>query len=104
MNGLAQHTEEIFKKISSLECVKEYVLMGGTALALQLNHRKSEDLDFCRWHKTKNERLDVDWYHVQQQLLTVCDTKVALLENTQCDFSMLILLLCLLFITYPLTI
>jgi hypothetical protein len=34
------------------------MLMGGTALALQLKHRQSEDLDFCRWHKIKNERLE----------------------------------------------
>ena len=60
MNGLAPHTEKIFKEISLLECVKNYMLMGGTALSLQLNHRHSEDLDFCRWHKTKNERLEVD--------------------------------------------
>jgi hypothetical protein len=86
MNGLTPHTEKVFEKISPLECVKDYMLMGGTALALQLNHRQSEDLDFCRWHKTKNERLEVDWYHIQQQFLTVCDAKVVLLENTQCDF------------------
>jgi hypothetical protein len=86
MNGLAPHTEKIFKEISLLECVKNYMLMGGTALSLQLNHRYSEDLDFCRWHKTKNERLEVDWYHIQQQLSTVGDTKVTLLENTQCNF------------------
>ena len=86
MNGLAPHTEKIFKEISLLECVKNYMLMGGTALSLQLNHRHSEDLDFCRWHKTKSERLEVDWYHIQQQLSTVGDTKVILLENTQCDF------------------
>jgi len=60
--------------------------MGGTALSLQLNHRHSEDLDFCRWHKTKKEHLEVDWYHIQQQLSTVGDTKVVFLENTQCDF------------------
>ena len=86
MNGLAPHTEKIFKEISLLECVKNYMLMGGTALSLQLNHRHSEDLDFCRWHKTKRERLEVDWHHIQQQLSTVGDTKVILLENTQCDF------------------
>jgi hypothetical protein len=86
MNGLAPHTEKIFKEISLLECVKNYMLMGGTALSLQLNHRYSEDLDFCRWHKTKNERLEVDWYHIQQQLSTIGNTKVVLLENTQCDF------------------
>jgi predicted nucleotidyltransferase component of viral defense system len=86
MNGLAPHTAKIFEKISSLECVKDYMLMGGTALALQLSHRLSEDLNFCRWHKTKKERLEVDWYHIQQQFLTIGDTKIVLLENTQCDF------------------
>jgi hypothetical protein len=28
--------------------MKRYYLAGGTALALQLNHRKSYDLDFFR--------------------------------------------------------
>ena len=86
MNGLTPQAEKIFEKISLLECVKDYLLMGGTALALQLNHRQSEDLDFCRWHKTKNEKLEVDWRRMQQQLLTVADAKIVLLEHTQCDF------------------
>ena len=86
MNGLTPHTEKIFEKISLLECVKDYLLMGGTALALQINHRLSEDLDFCKWHKTKKEQLRVDWHTIQQQLATVGNTKVVLLENTQCDF------------------
>jgi predicted nucleotidyltransferase component of viral defense system len=86
MNGLTKNTEKIYEKISHLECMKEYLLMGGTALALQLKHRQSEDLDFCRWHKSKNECLEVDWCNIQQQLLTVGDTKITLLSKTQCDF------------------
>jgi predicted nucleotidyltransferase component of viral defense system len=86
MNGLAPHTEKIFERISHLDCVKDYILMGGTALALHLHHRYSEELDFCCGHKTQNERLKVDWHHIQQQLLTIGDTKNILLENTQCDF------------------
>ena len=86
MNGLTPHTEKIFEQISLLECVEDYILMGGTALALQLNHRLSEDLDFCRWHNTKKERLKVDWHNIQQQLSTVGDTKIVLLDATQCDF------------------
>jgi len=86
MNGLTPHTEKIFEQISLLECVNDYILMGGTALALQLNHRLSEDLDFCRWHKTKNEKLVVDWYNIQQQLSTIGETKIVLLSHTQCDF------------------
>jgi predicted nucleotidyltransferase component of viral defense system len=86
MNGLSPHTEKIFEQISLLDCVKDYILMGGTALALQLSHRLSEDLDFCRWHKNKKERLKTDWNTIQQQLSTVGMTKIVLLDHTQCDF------------------
>ena len=86
MNGLAPHTEKIFKGISLLECVNDYILMGGTALALQLKHRLSEDLDFCRWHKTKKQQLKVDWQTIQQQLATIGETKIVMLDATQCDF------------------
>jgi hypothetical protein len=34
MNGLAPHTEKIFEQISHLNCIKNYTLMGGTALAI----------------------------------------------------------------------
>jgi hypothetical protein len=60
--------------------------MGGTALALQLHHRLSEDLDFCRWHKSKNEKLEVDWYLIKQELDSVGQTQVGLIDKTQCDF------------------
>jgi predicted nucleotidyltransferase component of viral defense system len=60
--------------------------MGGTALALQLNHRLSKDLDFCRWHKNKKESLRTDWNTIQQQLSTIGTTKIVLLDHTQCDF------------------
>lgn len=39
-------TLELLKKIQSLEMFKDARLVGGTALALQLGHRKSIDLDF----------------------------------------------------------
>ena len=55
--GLAPHTGKIFEGISKLECIKPFVLVGGTALSLQLHTRQSEDLDFMRW---KNGKLE-DW-------------------------------------------
>ena len=36
VNGLSPQTEAIFEDISKLECIKEYCLIGGTALALQM--------------------------------------------------------------------
>jgi predicted nucleotidyltransferase component of viral defense system len=86
MNGLAKHTEKIFEQISMLDCIGDYTLMGGTALSLQLHHRLSEDLDFCRWHKTKNEKLEVNWHVIKQELDSVGQTQVTLVDKTQCDF------------------
>ena len=39
-------TLELLKKIQSLEIFTDTRLVGGTALALQIGHRKSIDLDF----------------------------------------------------------
>jgi len=52
MIGLASKTEGVIEAVSKLECIKEYVLVGGTAISLQINHRLSEDLDFCKWVNT----------------------------------------------------
>ena len=67
MNGLAPHTAEIFEEFSKLECIKDYCLIGGTALALQLNHRLSEDIDLCRWKTGENEKISVDWFGIEKQ-------------------------------------
>ena len=39
-------TEALIKKIESARFVKKFYLAGGTALALQIGHRQSIDLDF----------------------------------------------------------
>ena len=48
MKGLAPHTQSVFESVSMLECLKPYLLVGGTALSLQIGTRQSEDLDFMR--------------------------------------------------------
>ena len=57
--GLAPHTGKIIDGISKLDCIKPFVLVGGTALAIQLQTRQSEDLDFMRWKENRDESLDV---------------------------------------------
>jgi hypothetical protein len=68
--GLAPKVNEIFDKISKLDCIKEYTLIGGTALSLQLYKRLSEDLDFCKWTTSpKNkEKLEVNWPGIKKEL------------------------------------
>lgn len=71
MKGLAPNTSLIFDKISKLECIKPYVLVGGTALSLQLGTRLSEDLDFMSWRKSKDEKREVDWPKIKAELSTI---------------------------------
>lgn len=68
MRGLTEKTKLIFEKISKLECIRPYVLVGGTALSLQLGTRLSEDLDFMSWRKSKTEKREVDWPAIESEL------------------------------------
>lgn len=68
MNGLAPRTSAIIESVSRLDCIKPYVLVGGTALSLQLGTRLSEDLDFMSWRKVKNDKREVDWPLIKREL------------------------------------
>lgn len=69
--ALAPHTLEIFEKVSRLDCIKPYVLVGGTALSLQLGTRQSEDLDFMSWRTSRSERREVDWPEIERELTSI---------------------------------
>ncbi|MBD5179683.1 MAG: nucleotidyl transferase AbiEii/AbiGii toxin family protein [Bacteroidales bacterium] len=69
--GLAPHTARIIEAISKLECIKPFVLVGGTALSLQLGTRQSEDLDFMSWRRNKTEKREVDWPIIKKELETI---------------------------------
>ena len=65
---LAPHTGKLFEAVSQLECIKPFVLVGGTALSIQLKTRQSEDLDFMRWKQGKNDTLEIGWPSIQHEL------------------------------------
>lgn len=71
MIGLAKPVKGIFDDISRLECIKPYILVGGTALSLQINHRNSEDLDFMCWRTGKVQRMEVDWSSIEKELAAI---------------------------------
>ena len=71
MKGLAPHTQRVFETVASLECIKPYILVGGTALSLQIATRKSEDLDFMKWRNSKDEIPEVAWYHIEKELNSI---------------------------------
>jgi hypothetical protein len=46
LETLTENTKKIWNKIQSFEDIQDFYLAGGTALALQIGHRISIDLDF----------------------------------------------------------
>ncbi len=46
LSAIDQSTFELLKKLQKLPLLAKTRLVGGTALALQIGHRKSIDLDF----------------------------------------------------------
>ena len=73
MNGLAPQTLEVFERITSLECIKPFVLVGGTALSLQLNKRQSEDLDFMCWKKSAKDKPEVPISSIKREIESVAN-------------------------------
>ena len=56
LDCLPDSTREALERIQVIPAISKYVLIGGTALALQTGHRISEDLDFV----TRENRLDAN--------------------------------------------
>jgi predicted nucleotidyltransferase component of viral defense system len=55
LESLQPNTKEVLIQLSNLQMMQSFVFVGGSALAVYLNHRLSEDLDFF---STKKE-LDI---------------------------------------------
>ncbi len=68
MTGLAPKTLAVVEAISSLSCIKGFVLVGGTSIAVQINHRLSEDLDFCKWVPVSSASNAIKVKTIEQEL------------------------------------
>jgi predicted nucleotidyltransferase component of viral defense system len=66
--ALVEKTLKVIEAISKMEFVKSYFLVGGTALALQLKHRLSEDLDFMCWKRFKKDKQNIDIEKIKNEL------------------------------------
>lgn len=87
MNALAPHTSDLFDKVTQLECIKPFLLVGGTALSLQLGTRLSEDLDFMCWRTRKSERMEVAWNEIKEELSTIGEvTSMNLMDIDHVEF------------------
>ena len=67
--ALVEKTLKVIETISNMEFVKSYFLVGGTALALQLKHRLSEDLDFMCWKQSKRDKQNINIEKIKNELI-----------------------------------
>jgi predicted nucleotidyltransferase component of viral defense system len=69
MKGIKKDTEKLLLFLSQKEFIKDYTLVGGTALALQINARISEDLDFCIWQdRIPGKLYEIHWVEIEKLL------------------------------------
>ncbi len=87
MTGLAAKTLKVFNDVIQLSCIEDYVLVGGTALALQINHRLSEDLDFCKWPSSRSAENAIPFKSLEEQLKQCFDSvEVNPIDFDQADY------------------
>jgi len=84
--ALVEKTLKVIETISKMEFVNSFFLVGGTALALQLNHRLSEDLDFMYWKKSKKEKQNIGIEKIKNELMQIFSiSKVNILGNNHVE-------------------
>lgn len=87
MKGLSLDAEQVFNSIKQFEIFKEYILIGGTALSLQIHHRLSEDLDFCKWQDDlKISNKEIPWPEIEKNLKLFGPVKTDILDLYQVNF------------------
>ena len=82
LNCLLPKTEKLLSKIiESCEFLDKYVLVGGSALAMHLCHRKSEDLDFFTYENSfdKQEIYAFLKHFEQKEILNETNEQIDLL-------------------------
>ena len=86
MTGITDNIEKILPALSAAECLKGWILVGGTALAIQIGHRESEDLDFMKWNFKGD--CSVDWPMTRKELTTIFgnEPEMDLLGHDQVQF------------------
>jgi len=86
--ALVEKTLNVIEEISKMEFVKSYFLVGGTALALQLKHRLSEDLDFMSWKQSKKDKQNINIEGIKNELAQVfIIKKIDILGNNHIEIS-----------------
>jgi hypothetical protein len=82
---LPKHSFKLLQEIASIKTFEEFYLAGGTALALQIGHRESIDLDFFTGKEFKTAILSK--FPTTYQVVSLNDNSIELIaERTKVFF------------------
>ena len=87
-NAIDLGTLVLLKKLQNLSALQSTRLVGGTALALQIGHRKSVDLDLFGSIESNQLDLKEDLHSVTESMTLIQDTRnihIYLLNQTKVD-------------------
>ncbi len=62
LKHLMPETALVIKKLAEIELLEQFTFVGGSALAVYLSHRFSEDIDLFTWNK------ELDSLHIKQTI------------------------------------
>lgn len=85
---IAEATFKLTQELRTLEELKDFVLVGGTSLALQLGHRNSIDIDLFCHHEFDGSKLveDLRKYYTISTTLEKKNTVLAYINDIKVDF------------------
>ncbi len=85
---VAPKTFALIKELQALQWLKEFYLVGGTALALQLGHRNSVDIDlFTQADFNDEEILNlIKENHTVEEIFKRKNSVICLINNIKTDF------------------
>lgn len=87
LKGLSKHSLKVLDAIKKSDLLQEYVLIGGTALSLQINNRLSEDLDFCKWQNNPEiQNKEVNWPELEKFLKSKGQVRTDIIDLYQVNF------------------
>lgn len=82
LEALLPDTKAVLIKLSVLDLLKDFTFVGGSALAVHLNHRLSEDIDLFTWQK----ELNIEQIQKQLELLNFKEIRTVSLNRQQCNY------------------
>ena len=87
LKGLTPQSLKVFEAIKKSDLLQKYILIGGTALSLQINNRLSEDLDFCKWQDNPEiHNKEVNWPELEKFLRTFGNVRTDIIDLYQVNF------------------